>query len=164
MSKERQLIGSWTLFYHLPDDKKWTISSYPVIMNKINTVEKVIAINREIADDTIRFNMLFLMIDGVTPTWEDKQNRNGGCFSYRVPNNVVPGVWKNLVKSLCGHTLTVNKNDMKYVTGITISPKTNFCIIKIWLRCCTLQDTSLIIDIENLPKIGSFFRKHAPEY
>ena len=160
----RRLIRSWTLFYHLPDDKRWTLASYPIISKDMDSVEKISALNRELSDDTIRFAMLFIMAEGITPMWEDSHNRNGGCFSYKVFNKEVPDVWKTLVCHLCGHTLMKKKDNMKYVNGLTISPKKNFCIIKVWLSCCTLQDTSVIVDIANLPNSGSIFRKHSPEF
>ena len=160
----RRLIRSWTLFYHLPDDKRWTLASYPTIIKGMDSVEKITAMNRELSDDTIRFAMLFIMAEGISPMWEDSNNRNGGCFSYKVFNKEVPEVWRTLICHLCGHTLMKRKDNMQYVNGLTISPKKNFCIIKIWLSCCTLQDTSIIVDIVNLPNLGSIFRKHSPEF
>ena len=97
MKLSRKLKNTWTLYYHLPDDTKWTIQSYPVIMGNIDTVEKVIALNKSIMDDTVRFNMLFVMKEKITPMWEDAQNRNGGCFSYKVYNKDVPNVWKKMM-------------------------------------------------------------------
>jgi hypothetical protein len=160
----RQLSQSWTLYYHLPDNKKWTLASYPIICANIDTIEKVVALNNNIHDDTIRYNMLFLMLNNITPMWEDKQNRNGGCFSYKVYNKEVPDVWRNIITKLCGGTLTKQYIYMKNITGITISPKKNFCIIKIWLINCDIQDTSIISDIENVSRVGNIFRKHNPEF
>ena len=42
---QRALIGKWDLYYHLPHDKNWDLSSYKKIMANIDNVEKVIAIN-----------------------------------------------------------------------------------------------------------------------
>ena len=42
--------------------------------------------------------------------------------------------------------------------------KKNFCIIKVWLKGCKLQDPSVLIEIPNLSKQGCLFKKHAPEY
>jgi hypothetical protein len=162
--ENKSLVSTWNLLYHLPQEKSWNISSYKYVMKGIDSVEKVVAISEIIPDDIIRFCMLFVMLDGITPMWEDKKNRNGGCFSYKVINKFVPEVWNELVYSLCGHTLTVNKKNMNKVTGITISPKKNFCIIKIWLTDCTLQDPSSIVHIENLTKMGCLFKKHEPEF
>lgn len=164
MSTSRQLSNSWTLYYHSPDNKKWTLDSYPIISSNINTVEKVAALNHYIHDDTIRYTMLFLMLNNVTPMWEDIQNRNGGCFSYKVSNKDVPNVWREFIMKLCGNKLTKNPGNMENITGITISPKKNFCIIKIWFRNCEMQDTSIISDINNVSRYGNIFRRHSPEF
>ena len=108
--------------------------------------------------------MLFVMRDGITPMWEDPKNRNGGCFSYKVSNKHVPEVWKNLFFGLCGESLCVKSEHSTYVNGITISPKKNFCIIKIWLSNTKLQDPNSIISIPNLLKQGCLFKMHEPEF
>jgi hypothetical protein len=161
---DNKLLGSWNLLYHLQQDKNWKLSSYKYIMKNIDSVDKLITINESIPSDIIRYCMLFVMIDGVTPMWEDAKNRNGGCFSYKVTNKLVPGVWKELMYCLCGHTLMVDKKNMELVTGVTISPKKNFCIIKIWLSNCKLQDPTVITPIENISEMGCIFRKHEPEF
>ena len=51
------------------------------------------------------------------------------------------------------------------VTGITISPKKNFCIIKIWMTDCTNQNPAIVInEIKGISSQGCIFKKHAPEY
>ena len=80
--------------------------------------------------------MLFVMREGIKPTWEDPKNRSGGCFSYKVVNKHVYNVWKELCYVLVGNTISNDKSFVANVTGITISPKKNFCIVKIWLANC----------------------------
>ena len=108
--------------------------------------------------------MLFVMRENINPTWEDKQNRNGGCFSYKISNKYVYEIWKALLYALAGESLTKDPAHASLVNGITISPKKNFCIVKIWLKDCTVQNPNEIIDIPNLSTQGCLFRKHAPEY
>jgi hypothetical protein len=109
--------------------------------------------------------MLFLMIEGIKPTWEDPKNRNGGCFSYKITNKHVLDVWKDLTFALTGGCISSNRAFVKAVTGITISPKKNFCIVKIWLSNCEFQDATLInSEIKGLSPQGCLFKKHAPEY
>ena len=156
-----KLDGKWDLYYHLPHDKNWDLSSYKTIMGDIDTVEKAVSINEGLTEHVVKYSMLFAMRSGVTPMWEDPKNRSGGCFSFKVINKQVFEVWKLLFYALCGETLCSNHT---IVNGITISPKRNFCIIKIWLENCSLQDPNAIIDILNLPKHGCIFKKHAPEY
>jgi hypothetical protein len=133
-------------------------------MNSIDTAEKVILLNESIHENIVKNCMLFVMRDGITPMWEDPRNRNGGCFSYKVINKCVPEVWKHLFYLLCGESLCVNEPNNKHVNGITISPKKNFCIIKIWLDVSTLQDPNEIVQIANLSKQGCLFKKHEPEF
>ena len=162
--QHHNLIGKWDLYYHLPHDKNWDLSSYKTIMNNIDTAEKVIAINESLPENIVKYSMLFAMRTGITPQWEDPKNRNGGCFSFKVINKQVHQVWKTLFYALCGETLCIEHNHSKLINGITVSPKKNFCIVKIWLVNCTLQDPNVLIDIPNLQKQGCLFKKHEPEF
>jgi hypothetical protein len=47
----------------------------------------VIALNESISDNIIKYCMLFIMKEGVTPMWEDSQNR------YKVINSMVSSVF-----------------------------------------------------------------------
>lgn len=46
------------------------------------------------------------------------------------------------------------------ITGITISPKKSFCIMKVWLSDCLNQNPQSIVKIENLDIKGCLFKKH----
>lgn len=161
---QHNLLGKWNLYYHLPHDKNWELSGYTVIMSSVDTVEKVVSLNESIHENIIKNCMLFVMRDGITPMWEDPRNRNGGCFSYKVINKFVPEVWRNLFAALCGETLSIDQKLSHHINGITISPKKNFCIIKIWLDTANYQDPGMISNIPNLSKQGCLFRKHEPEF
>ena len=87
VSTQRRLLGKWDLYYHLPHDKSWDLSSYKSIMSKISTVEETIAINESLPENVVKYSMLFAMRAGITPMWEDPKNRSGGCFSFKVINN-----------------------------------------------------------------------------
>jgi hypothetical protein len=164
MNIEHKLINKWELYCHLPNDKNWGINSYIKIMSEIDTVEKLIAINEYISEKIIKNCMLFVMKTGITPMWEDVKNRNGGCFSFKIANKQVTSVWKSLFYMLCGETLCVNRIHNSFINGITISPKKNFCIIKIWMENCKFQDPNIIDVVPNLIKNGCLFKKHEPEF
>lgn len=163
-SVSRKLNDNWNMYYHLPDDKQWDLESYKYIANNIDTLEEIISINEKIPEKIVKHCMLFVMRKGITPMWEDKKNRLGGCFSYKVVNKLVFDVWKILCYSLCGETLCKDVSKSHLINGITISPKKNFCIIKIWLSDCTMQDPDVLIPIANLSKQGCLFKKHNPEF
>jgi len=155
------LIGIWDLYFHLPQDKNWDIKSYNLISNDINSAERIIQINESLPEKIVKYCMLFVMRKGIKPMWEDPENRNGGCFSFKVLNKSVSVVWKELFYAVCGETLFNNKSHNKNVTGITISPKRSFCVIKVWLNDCSVQDPNTMIDISNLSKDGCLFKKHS---
>jgi Eukaryotic initiation factor 4E len=162
--QQHPLANTWALYYHLPEDKNWTLSSYIRIMDRIHTMEEIMALTQTLSDNVIKYCMLFLMKQGITPMWEDTRNRNGGAFSYKVLNKHVPEIWRQLSYLLTGNRLTHDPAHMSKVNGITISPKKNFCIIKIWMCDCSLQDPAIITPIEHLMKNGSLFKSHKPEF
>ena len=74
------LHGKWDLYYHLPHDKKWDVSSYKCIAKGIQSVEELISINESISEKIVKHCMLFVMRSGITPMWEDPRNRNEVVF------------------------------------------------------------------------------------
>ena len=155
------LIHEWNLWAHLPQDPDWTnIESFKKVYN-FKTLEETIAIVGSLPENLIKNCMLFIMRDGITPMWEDPKNKNGGGFSYRVSNKVVVEVWRELSCILVGETISTNNTFVNNVTGITISPKKNFCIIKIWMSNCDHQNPQMVTtDIKNLVPQGCLFKKH----
>jgi hypothetical protein len=154
----------WNIYYHLPHDSDWSISGYKIIMSEINNLEQIQSLTHNINENIVKNCMLFVMRHNVLPIWEDQFNKNGGCFSYKVANKFVYGVWNDLFKSLCGESLSDTTTISKNINGITISPKKSFCIIKIWFASIDYQDPSVIIDITNLNANGCLFKKHEPEH
>lgn len=159
-----KLNDSWTLWAHLPHNTDWSISSYIQISN-FTTVEETIAVTETLPSILVENCMLFMMKTGVKPTWEDPKNRNGGCFSYKVSNKNVYKVWKDLTYVVVGGTISKSAGFVNCVTGITISPKKNFCIIKIWMSDCNNQNPSVVTsDLKGIQPQGCLFKKHTPEY
>ena len=159
----RPLSDKWVLWAHLPHDTDWTIGSYKKIM-EVGSVEAIVALYSALPDKLLKNCMLFLMKGGVTPTWEDPANRDGGCFSFKVSNKNVSKAWKTLSYMLVGCTLVREGKLEKLLNGITISPKRAFCIIKIWLASCAVQNPRKLEPVYGLEMHGCLFRKHKPEY
>lgn len=163
-AKFHPLTTSWTIWAHLPHDTNWHISSYIPISN-MNTVEETLAVTETLPHILVENCMLFIMKTGIKPIWEDPKNRDGGCFSYKVINKNVYSVWKDLTYALVGGSISSQQGFVNCVTGITISPKKNFCIIKIWMTDCKNQNPAIVTsDIKGLTHQGCIFKKHNPEY
>lgn len=159
-----RLNDRWTMWAHLPHDTDWGITSYKKIYT-ITTVEGAIAISETIPEVLVKNCMLFLMREGIKPIWEDPKNRQGGCFSYKISNKNVFEVWKDLTYVLMGNSISNQHSFVANVTGITISPKKNFCIIKIWMSNCANQNPAIVTtDVKGLASQGCLFKRHVPEY
>ena len=164
METFHSLSDKWTLWAHLPHNTDWSIQSY-IPISTFATIEETIAVTETLPPILVENCMLFMMRKGIKPAWEDPKNRNGGCFSYKVSNKNVYKVWKELTYVVVGGTISNNLGFVKCVTGITISPKKNFCIIKIWMTDCNNQNPGIVTtDVKGLIPNGCLFKKHTPEY
>ena len=152
------LNNMWTLWIHLPHDTNWSLESYKKIYD-IESINDTVTLYQNLPEIIIKNCMLFLMRKGIKPTWEDPKNRDGGSFSYKINNKIVINLWKNLSYVLLGETLT-KPEISEFITGITISPKKNFCIIKIWLSNCDYNNPDIISDLDGLVRNGCLFKKH----
>ena len=155
--QKHKLKNSWTLYAHLPNVVDWSLASYKKIIT-IQYVEDLLELYRHLSNNVIQSCMLFFMKNNIKPLWEDNENINGGSFSYKLSNKIVNSIWKDLSFLLVGETLITNYSNQ--VNGITISPKKNFCIIKIWLKTCNLTNPKIVTYPKNLSPNGCLFKKH----
>jgi hypothetical protein len=161
---QHKLNFDWILWAHLPQDPDWTLNSYK-ILGKVTTIEQTACVMKSLHSHLVKNCMLFFMRDGVKPNWEDVQNRKGGCFSYKVLDKNIFDTWVRLSFVVAGNSISPNQPFNSKITGITISPKKKFCIIKIWMTDCSNQNAAIITDqIKDISPIGCIFKKHIPEY
>lgn len=158
-----QLSDTWTLWAHLPHDTDWSLKSYNEVLT-FNHIEELITLNNTIPERMIKNCMLFMMKKGIKPIWEDSENRDGGCFSYRISNKYIKNIWDELSYRVVGKNCSNNKKLLDTINGITVSPKKNFCIVKIWLKTSDFQNPSEITEFENFTSTGCLFKRHNPEY
>lgn len=156
------LNDTWTLYAHLPHDTDWSIDSYKKIM-VLDSLEQAIIVTKTLPDTMIKNCMLFLMRSNIKPIWEDPSNMHGGCFSYKVSNKIVPETWRALTYTVVGETLGSPIQVQHSVNGITISPKKQFCIIKVWMKNCIHQNPNIIQEVTpGVSSYGCLFKKHKP--
>jgi len=152
--------SGWMLWAHLPQDSNWALDSYKRV-SRLESIEETISVIETLPEPLVKNCMLFVMRDGIAPMWEDPKNRDGGNFSYKISNKIVPETWRDLSYMLVGESLSSNNDIANSVTGISISPKKNFCIIKIWFNNCKNQNPALITsDIPGITSQGVLFNKH----
>lgn len=121
----------WDIWYHSITDNNWSKDSY----KKIFTIENLL--DYKYITDTYQQNhyqngMFFCMKEDIFPNWEDPDNRNGGCLSFKIPSVKIIEEWNNLLLKCIKELILKDNNDE--INGISISPKKEFNIIKIWFK------------------------------
>jgi hypothetical protein len=155
-----KLISTWVLWYHTPSNPDWSINGYHKIC-EFKYAEDVVKIIPLIPENIITNCCLFFMKKGIDPIWEDKSNCNGGAFSYRITNKFVLETFRDLSFVVAGETTGSSRLFNDKVNGITISPKKNFCVLKIWMRNSDFQNPAVITnDIKNLVASTALFKIH----
>ena len=107
--------------------------------------------------------MIFCMRQNILPTWEDPLNRDGGSFSFKINNSDIYDVWNELMTTLMSEMLIKDEILNQSINGITISPKKNFCILKIWMRNIDTQNVKLFNLPSSVDTKSTIFKKHIPE-
>ena len=123
------LENNWSLWFHKINDHDYTLNGYNKIY-KINSIEYFIKLFREI--NNFSAGMFFFMKEDIPPMWENEENCNGGYWSFKVLKKNINSLWFNLCTILISNNCLKNQEDHKYINGLSLSPKINNCIIKIW--------------------------------
>jgi len=127
-NKLMKLNNKWILWAHSISDNSWSTKSYKQIY-EINNIYDWKILNEYIKQIYLQNVMLFIMKDNIFPTWEHPDNRAGCCVSYRIPQTNIIQDWNILVENII-----LNKIDIDNINGLSISPKKEFNIIKIWFK------------------------------
>lgn len=121
--------GSWTLYFHEPEDKTWTPESYKRIQS-VSSWEELGTVLHEMGPSRILNGMMFCMLGDISPLWENKSNIRGGSYCLKVSRRVSTEIYQlYLAAAACG---VVASDPSNAIVGVTMSPKKGFCIIKLW--------------------------------
>ena len=140
----------WCVYFHDPNDNNWSPQSYKLITT-ISNIEDFAKLIASVPSDLWYKGMFFIMREHVQPIWEDPSNANGGCFSIKVLVAHLMDVWINVCSATLGETIVKDTTRWNLVTGISISPKKNYILIRIWTSDTEHTD----------PKLYNF---HQPSY
>ena len=105
------------------------------------------------------------MRDDVLPIWEEKINKDGGYISWRAEKKDSYQYWLDLI----GYFITNNLMQDDLINGISISPKKNFNIIKLWfkepieIKDYTLPDTFKMNHLEKIFKLHQTYLNREKE-
>jgi len=154
--------GSWSVYYHEPEDKSWTAESYKRLQ-VVNSWEALGQILRELGTHKTTNGLLRIMRGDVSPLWENKVNIRGGSYCLKISRrNSVEVFQRYLAAAALGCAATDSANE---IVGVTISPKKGFCIIKIWNLDCKRfgKPTDLPILHEEVKHEEILYRPHTEQ-
>jgi len=137
---QHKLTDTWTLWYHSPENDDWKFKSYKKIY-EFDTIEKYWKLIDEIPPLHFSSGMFFLMKNNIPPLWEDQYNINGGHWSYKVFKKNASECFIEAMTATIAEQICQEKS---IITGISISPKKGFCIIKVWNNDSDYQDPTIL--------------------
>ena len=150
MNNENLLENNWTLWFHNINNNDWSIESYNKVYS-FNNIETFIILFRKI--NNFSAGMFFLMKEDIEPIWENEHNKKGGYWSFKVLKKNINEIWYKFSSQIIGNNCLNDKDSHTLINGISLSPKINNCIIKIWFS--NIQSKIKIFDIKYLEKILS---------
>ena len=152
------LKNEWKLWFHSINDNNWNKSSYKQLysLKDLYDTNLMMSIFKQ---NHYQNGMFFLMKNDVFPNWEDPSNRMGGCLSFKISSKNVISEWSELFLKCNLECILKDENDK--INGLSISPKKEFNILKIWFSE-NIDYKNLFIEKENseLTLSNSLYKKH----
>ena len=111
--------------------------------------------------ENVNCGMFFLMKDNIKPIFEDEKNINGGYWSMRINKKDTVELWRQIIYYLVIEGILENNDEEKNINGISIGPKINNCIFKIWNNNYKkFNNNSLRNDIDIFINNDLFYLEH----
>lgn len=136
-----QFQYSWILWYHDPENKDYSLDGYIKIAD-FNNPQQFWTIVDSISKEAWESGMFFFMKRGYNPMWESKGHENGGSWSKKIDSSTMHETFINMMVHCLANQLLINRAET--LTGITVSPKGPYSIIRIWNTTTSVSKTSFI--------------------
>ena len=127
------LNTNWKLWFHSINETNWNIESYKQIL-EINNLYDLNILIQTIESNHLQNAMFFIMRNGILPMWEYPDNREGYSLSFKVPASDLKQNWDKILIKILTEEILNDKTKYSEINGLSISPKREFNIIKIWLK------------------------------
>tara|TARA_B110000259_G_scaffold182335_1_gene225802 strand:- start:6475 stop:6987 length:513 start_codon:yes stop_codon:yes gene_type:complete len=146
-----KLNSEWNFYFHDPNSYNWDKKSYYKIYN-LKSIIDYWNLNKEI-ENKIHQGMFFLMRDNIFPLWDNEDNKKGSNFSFKILKDISKIFWNKLNILILSESFLKEEYAEKYsnINGISISPKKNFCIIKVWLKNKDIFNNDNVKEYFNIP-------------
>lgn len=156
--------GSWSVYYHEPEDASWTAESYKRLA-VVSSWEALGGVLRELGTHKTTNGLLRIMRGDTSPLWENKVNIRGGSYCLKITRkNAIEVFQRYLAAAALGPGVGA-VDPANEIVGVTISPKKGFCIIKIWNVNCKAfnKPTDLPLLHEEVKHEEILYRPHTEQ-
>jgi len=156
------LIHEYVLWVHSVNDNDWSINGYKQLYT-IKNVSNFWKLFNNLHKLNFKNNNFYLMKPNIEPIWEDENNRHGGICSLRIELDHALKVYELLCIFMVCEKLVVNMDD---INGISITPKNNWAIIKIWNKDKTNKIDRLLNKaiLDKYKNVSIQYKQTQPEY
>ena len=121
----------WTMWYHSVKDNNWTQDSYKKIYT-INNLGDYEIFKDSIKRIHLQNCMIFIMKEDILPIWEDPENLDGASLSFKITGNEIVDEWTDIILNVI--TEDIYLTGEHNINGVSISPKKEFNIVKLWTK------------------------------
>jgi translation initiation factor 4E len=147
-----KLNRCWTIWANGPS-KQRKISTPLRVLIKFNAIESMWKClnNLPKPDEIVDDGNIYIFQDGITPTWEDPANKDGGRWMFSIPvgDLSVANIWQNLYLNLFGELLEPSNKTFE-ISGIILARRRNYTRFSIWTK--NKFNSEAILHIGNIIK------------
>lgn len=139
------LENKWTIYFHDFMNSNWSRESYERLVQVSNVIDFWTVFN--IMKDELSLGMFFFMKNNFFPKWDDNDDNKMSYLSIKIlKTNTAAFMEQMLVQAL---TEQLCPSNPELINGISISPKKNFCICKVWIN--SIDDKFKDLKLYNVP-------------
>jgi len=159
LGKTYSLAHTYNMWFHKTNDRNWKPSSY-TLLHSFNDLKGFWDFFQKHPNPVT--GMYFLMIDPVVPTWEDKHNQPGGCWSFKLNREEAANTWEELAMRFVANIMTNQSKEMSLINGISLTLRKHNAVIKVWQNDKSQRDIHryLVSDMPKLTLDDSIYQQH----
>ena len=154
LCEKKTTWSSFVIWFHKLYDRNWDDSSYTKI-SKIDNLHHFWGTFNNLP--IVGSGMFFMMRENILPQWENEDNIDGGYISYKIDNEILAEVWKEVMIAYVAGYLTNKSDNLLLINGVSVSPKKFYGIIKIWIKDHSIYTNNFStpdkIISDNIPKL-----------
>jgi hypothetical protein len=132
---------TWVLWYHDPENRDYSLNGYVKVADFSN-IQQFWSVIDIIPKEAWECGMFFFMRKGYYPMWESPEHDSGGAWSKKIDASQAYTSFIDLMVHCIANEMMINRKET--LAGISISPKGQFYIVKIWNTTTTVSDKSYL--------------------